>query len=234
MYLLSLLSAVSYSLPPAPTSLLYPSATRPPTLHAFAAQVPRNLPPNANSLPLTTRFVSPPELALDSPDCMVVGVDRSEVRLSRGMGLPPNALVVRADLPTFWRLMARSSGPLSAQRLVRHCIFYPNPYPKPSQRRKRWGSHPALPTLLSLGGSLELRSNWRVYLEEFDQALQAVAGASEGASELRLAASRRLPGEITRVELGGVDGEDAISNFEQKFYQNGNPLWQLDLPATGP
>ena len=98
-------------------------------------------------------------LAQANPNSLVLGVDRSEHRLGKQQLLPPNALLVRAELATFWRLMtAPDAGPLSSGRVARHTLFYPNPYPKDSQRRKRWHCHPSFPLLLGLGGSLEVRS----------------------------------------------------------------------------
>ena len=38
-----------------------------------------------------------------------------------------------------------------------HLLLYPNPYPKPRQRGRRWHFHASLPLLLALGGSLEVR-----------------------------------------------------------------------------
>ena len=75
-----------------------------------------------------------------------------------------------------------------------------------------------------------MRSNWRVYVEEFEQAVKAVADTTSAGEALRLAASRRLPGTIAEVRLSG-QGEEAISNFESKFHRNGNRLWRLDLPG---
>ncbi|KAL1522518.1 hypothetical protein AB1Y20_017505 [Prymnesium parvum] len=172
-------------------------------------------------------------LALSRPDALVVGVNRSEHRLERNSALatPPNALLVRAELATFWRLMAQEgAGPLSSARVARHCLFYPNPYPKASQRRKRWHCHPCFPVLLGLGGSLELRSNWRVYLQEFQQALHVLVQGTSPSDPLHDAASRRLPAELVQIKLTQPDGEDALSHFEQKFHRNGNDLWKLDLP----
>jgi hypothetical protein len=42
-------------------------------------------------------------------------------------------------------------------------------------------------------------------------------------------AARRLPALISAVEL--VHGNDAITNFEDKYFARGDPLWRLELPA---
>lgn len=72
-------------------------------------------------------------LARQFPNCDVVGVDRSGVKLSRNAafrhgGIPrdtPNALLLRADLVHFWRLCWQ-------HKILPHrqYLLYPNPYPK--------------------------------------------------------------------------------------------------------
>ncbi|MCP1313633.1 MULTISPECIES: tRNA (guanosine(46)-N(7))-methyltransferase TrmB [unclassified Halomonas] len=149
-------------------------------------------------------------LAARFPDHAVIGVDRSESRLTREHGaLPDNALLVRADLVDFWRLaQAAKWAP------VRHYVLYPNPYPKASHLKMRWHGHPVFPALLALGGRLEVRSNWPLYIEEFAECV-------------RLAA--RCP---VRVEPVTPEGE-YLTPFEAKYDQSGQPLWRLvcELPT---
>ncbi|HOG03033.1 MAG TPA: methyltransferase domain-containing protein, partial [Accumulibacter sp.] len=105
-------------------------------------------------------------LARNFPDHYVIGVDQSASRLLRGKrGVaqwPPNLDLVRADVVDYWRLL-RAAG----IRLDRHYLLYPNPWPKASQVSRRWHGHPVFPSLLDLGGVLECRSNWAIYLAEF-------------------------------------------------------------------
>ncbi|MBZ9567269.1 MULTISPECIES: tRNA (guanine(46)-N(7))-methyltransferase TrmB [Modicisalibacter] len=143
-------------------------------------------------------------LAARHPDRAVIGVDRSAARLEREHGaLPDNALLVRADLVDFWRL-ALGAG----WQPERHYLLYPNPYPKASQLKLRWHGHPVFPAILALGGRLELRSNWALYLEEFALALQH-------AGEPRPAVVRHDP------------QGDYLTPFERKYAQSGQPLWRL-------
>ena len=142
-------------------------------------------------------------LAHSNPEAAVIGVDRSEMRLNKASHgptpqcgpepLPSNALLVRAELATFWRLLLREdlgipNSSLAASRVSSHMLLYPNPYPKASRLNLRWHGHPALPLLLGLGGTLEVRSNWRVYLEEHRTACRCLAddasfsAASHGAA----------------------------------------------------
>lgn len=146
-------------------------------------------------------------LARSTPEAWVIGIDRSQARLARGpfadaAGLPQNLLLIRAEIAGFWRL-ARAAG----WQLARHCLYYPNPYPKPDQLMRRWHAHPALVDLLALGGALELRSNWAIYVEEFAQALQ-------------------LAGIAATVEP--IDIQAPVTTlFERKYAAAGQTLYRL-------
>ncbi len=152
-------------------------------------------------------------LAERHPDHAVIGVDRSELRLSRDHGaLPDNARLVRADLVDFWRL-ALAAG----WRPARHYLLYPNPYPKSTQLKKRWHGHPVFPSLLALGGVLELRSNWAIYVEEFALGVEALLG---------------VEGEIAPF----TPGVTFMTPFERKYCESGQTLWRyrVDLAASLP
>ncbi|RTQ98915.1 tRNA (guanine(46)-N(7))-methyltransferase TrmB [Halomonas nitroreducens] len=146
------------------------------------------------------------QLAERHPESTVLGIDRSADRLSRDHGpLPDNARLVRADLVDFWRL-ALAGG----WRPVRHYLLYPNPYPKSAHLKMRWQGHPVFPVILALGGRLELRSNWRLYVEEFALAVEQVTGD-------------RAP--VTGFEPGG----DFLTPFERKYHHSGQLLWRLGV-----
>ena len=153
--------------------------------------------------------VSTRELARQFDDHVVIGVDRSADRLSREHGeVGDNALLVRADLVDFWRL-ALAAG----WQPVRHYLLYPNPYPKSVHLKQRWHGHPVLPTILALGGRLELRSNWRLYVEEFALALTRATG--------------------TAAAVEPYDpGTGYLTPFERKYHASGQSLWRLvaELP----
>lgn len=142
-------------------------------------------------------------LARRYPKHAVIGVDRSADRLSRKHGsLPDNALLVRADLVDFWRL-ALTAGWRPAQ----HFLLYPNPYPKAVHLKMRWHGHPVFPTILALGGQLELRSNWRLYVEEFCLALGQATG-------------------IEAVVERHVPEDECLTPFERKYHLSGQALWR--------
>lgn len=144
------------------------------------------------------------QLAEAFPESVVIGVDRSADRLSREHGrLPDNALLVRADLVDFWRLVRQEKVSVS-----QHYLLYPNPYPKASQLKYRWQGHPVLPDLLALGGRLEMRTNWDIYAQEF---------------ALAVGWARR---EVYRAEPFDP-GNHYLTHFERKYSQSGHDLWRV-------
>ena len=98
--------------------------------------------------------------------------------------------------------------------VARHCIFYPNPWPKAEHLGRRWHGHPRFADLLRLGGRLELRTNWPVYAQEFAHALQVAGHAAT---------------------LGVVAAPEAepISPFERKYALSGHTLWLLQAQLPG-
>ncbi|MFY9723790.1 MAG: SAM-dependent methyltransferase, partial [Azonexus sp.] len=81
-------------------------------------------------------------LAETFADHFVFGVDQSVDRIIRGkpLPLPANALLVRAELVDFWRLLAESGI-----HLARHYNLYPNPWPKIGHLARRWHGHAVFP-----------------------------------------------------------------------------------------
>lgn len=137
------------------------------------------------------------------PDHFVFGVDQSVDRISRGrpLPLPQNALLIRADLVDFWRLLAESGI-----RLARHYNLYPNPWPKIGHLARRWQGHAVFPVWRELGGELECRSNWHIYIEEMAQALSLLSGQPVVAE----------PWQTT----------DPMTPFEKKYLASGHDLWR--------
>jgi tRNA G46 methylase TrmB len=139
---------------------------------------------------------------------LVLGIDKSSVRLGRSSELPDNALTTRMDLEDFWPLAQQAGWKFSLQ-----CFFYPNPWPKSEQRLRRWPFHPVLPTILACGSTWEVRTNWEVYSEEF-----ALAYAE-------------LTGERSPVEPWNPAVPDTL--FEKKYQLSGHPLWRWCSPGSG-
>ncbi|MBU3695899.1 tRNA (guanosine(46)-N(7))-methyltransferase TrmB [Dechloromonas sp.] len=142
-------------------------------------------------------------IAADFPDHFVIGVDQSSDRIVRGKPekLPANACLIRADLVDFWRLLAEAGI-----RLARHYNLYPNPWPKIGHLSRRWHGHAVFPFWHTLGGVLECRSNWVVYIEEMAWALSALSGQS--------------------VVADPFATDDPMTPFERKYLASGHALWR--------
>lgn len=157
--------------------------------------------------------MSTANLALLYPDHFVIGVDKSLDRLTRGRpwageGLPANCVLVRADLPDFWRLMSEAGV-----GLARHYFLYPNPWPKVGHLHRRWQGHGAFPTAVGLGGVVECRSNWRLYVEEFAFALRVLTGQP--------------------VAVEAYHPETPFTPFEKKYQDSGHALWCCVVDTDG-
>lgn len=140
-------------------------------------------------------------LARRHPHHLVVGIDKSASRLSRHVrGEEENYLLLQADCEAVWRQLS-SAGIYCAH----HYLLYPNPWPRSKHLGRRIHGHPALPSLLQLGGVIELRSNWQIYVEEF-------------ALALHLAGYR---GSVARLPATGED----LTLFEAKYRSSGHDIW---------
>jgi len=143
-------------------------------------------------------------LAEENSDALVIGIDRSASRLSKEYNnkLPENVRLVQADCADFWRL-ANQEG----WKLVKHTILYPNPYPKSKHLKRRWHGHPAFFDLLALGGEIELRTNWKIYAEEFCAAINIAA-----------------EGSINCTGVDEFEAEIPLTLFEKKYQESGQKL----------
>lgn len=149
------------------------------------------------------------------PQHIVIGVDRSSVRLARGgarsnLFRSGNCILLRAELTTLWRLLLKDG-----RSPEKHFLFYPNPWPKPGHLLRRWHAHPVFPQLLALGGDLEMRCNWEIYALEFAQAIKIATGISP--------------------DVKTIKPEAGISLFEQKYLARGQSLYSVSAssPAGG-
>jgi tRNA (guanine-N7-)-methyltransferase len=146
-------------------------------------------------------------LALANPYTWVIGVDKSHDRLGRHPTLPPNGALLRGDMIDLWRLIAAKGLRFDATWLL-----YPNPWPKPGQLARRWHGHPVFPLIVECTRNLELRTNWRIYAEEFAHALARVLGR---------------PVAVERLQGGAP-----ISPFERKYQASAHALWRVASGTT--
>jgi len=89
-------------------------------------------------------------------------------------------------------------------------MLYPNPWPKSGQLKRRIHGHPAFPLLKRLGGEVEVRSNWKIYIAEFAEAWAALS----------------QPGVVSQLKI-----DAPISLFERKYRDRGQTLWQFRSSA---
>jgi tRNA G46 methylase TrmB len=144
-------------------------------------------------------------IARQFPEALVIGVDKSSHRLDKhethaGDQPVENYQLYRADVDDFWRLSVAAGW-----QLQRHYLLYPNPWPKSTHLKRRVHGSPLFPTLLELGGRVELRSNWPVYVQEFAEALSIAGHLSD---------------------LHSFLPEPAITPFERKYQASGQTLWR--------
>jgi tRNA (guanine-N7-)-methyltransferase len=143
-------------------------------------------------------------IARAHPKARIIGIDKSALRTDKHQAYASalqNYIVLRADLNDFLRLLV-----IHNKKLTRHYLLYPNPYPKSAHLQRRWYATSALKDILKLGGQLEVRSNWQLYVQEFSAAL-AVANVDS--------------------QVGIFESDKAITPFERKYWQSGQSSWQL-------
>ncbi|KTG19164.1 SAM-dependent methyltransferase [Pseudoalteromonas sp. XI10] len=145
-------------------------------------------------------------LAKRHPDALVIGIDKSSHRLDKHdieykQTDAGQYILVQADLNDFWRLAVAANWQPS-----HHYLLYPNPWPKAKHLQRRWHGAAIFPYIVKLGGRLELRSNWDIYVKEFARSLE-------------------LAGHKCDVEL--YESDTAITPFERKYWASGQQSHRL-------
>ena len=110
--------------------------------------------------------------------------------------------MAQADCVDFWKLAKQANW-----QLEKHFLLYPNPYPKSVQLKYRWHAHPSFTDLIALGGELEVRSNWKIYIEEFAEVLSLAGQDSTGCE---------------RFDPAG----QYMTLFERKYCQSGQAVYR--------
>ena len=145
-------------------------------------------------------------LAEHYPEHWVIGIDKSESRLKKNSCLlrdrPPNLFLIRAELIDFWRLLKENNI-----RIDRHYLFYPNPWPKKKDVKKRFHGHPVISDLLHLSSCFLLRSNWYIYVLEFAQAVEYWLDI--------------------KPEIKELNALNPVTLFEKKYLASGHTLYEL-------
>ena len=165
--------------------------------------------------------ISTLNIALQNPDCLVLGVDKSEDRLSKFIKHKEhlefkhnveidNALIFRADLQDLFRQMVEDKW------LFEKIYFlYPNPWPKSEHLQRRWHGHPVFKSICELyhksKNGFEFRSNWKIYAEEFAKALEI--------ADIEPVVLSKITDSIT--------SENAITPFEFKYFSSNQDLYRV-------
>lgn len=139
-------------------------------------------------------------LAERHPDHLVVGVDKSAHRLAKHVpGAAHNYLLLQANCEDIWRLLHQEGVSVDY-----HYLLYPNPWPKSRHLQRRIHGSATFPWLLDLGGKIELRSNWQLYVEEFGLAMH-------------------FAGYCGCVSV--LSPQPALTLFEEKYRASDHELW---------
>jgi len=150
-------------------------------------------------------------LANKYQDCLVIGIDKSLDRIKRNndfkKNIPENMLLVRGNVIDLWPMFLERKKTLN---IVKQYILYPNPYPKEKHVKLRWHGHPIFQSILNIKSPIEVRSNWRLYLEEFEFMV------NEYGQQF-----------ILKLEL--FTPEKSITPFERKFLESSQDLFVLNL-----
>jgi len=151
-------------------------------------------------------------IAKAHPEAIILGMDKSADRLSKHpvdgeLSIDDldsninNYQLLQVNLNDFWRLAVEANWTLS-----HHYLLYPNPWPKAKHLQRRWHGSAVFPSIIELGGKLDLRSNWFTYVEEFQRALQ-------------------LAGKESKTDI--YSAEQAITPFERKYWASGQKSLRL-------
>ncbi|CAH9053759.1 tRNA (guanine-N(7)-)-methyltransferase [Pseudoalteromonas holothuriae] len=145
-------------------------------------------------------------LAKLHPNALVIGIDKSSHRLNKHdveykQSESGQYILVQADLNDFWRLAVDAKW-----QPTHHYLLYPNPWPKAKHVQRRWHGAAVFPFIVKLGGCLEVRSNWDIYVKEFARALQ-LAGYP--------------------VPVTAYHSDTAITPFERKYWASGQSSMRL-------
>ncbi len=149
------------------------------------------------------------QLAAQFTEHMVIGIDQSEARLEkqhnhRAADSATNLHFFRCNCEDIWRLCVEAGITFDT-----HTIFYPNPYPKSTQVKRRWHGHAVFPYLPQLARKTIVRSNWRLYLEEFAYAWELVSGLQSSIQEIQV--------------------QTPMTLFEKKYSESGQAVFELTL-----
>lgn len=155
------------------------------------------------------------KLAIIYPNCVVIGIDKSISRIERQndfkQSLPSNAHLLRGELLDLIYLiyLDHKEGRIDIERLY---FLYPNPWPKKMHVKRRFHANPIAPFIYGINVPIIVRSNWKLYLEEFSYVAFQF---------------KRLPKVIK--ELVFSTSKDTLTPFERKYFLSNQALYELEV-----
>ena len=176
------------------------------------------------------------------PQHPVIGIDKSGMRLTKagnpaqtaGEDVPQNAFWIRAELLDFWRL-ALERVQTGEWTIPYHAVYYPNPWPKQSEATRRFHMHPIFPTLLALGRTIELRTNWEIYAREFAEAARIVQSI-QIPGQARDNKADQIPDQVrndggTEISCEAFEPASPETAFERKYKEARQTLWRVVITS---
>ena len=88
-------------------------------------------------------------------------------------------------------------------------FLYPNPWPKKIHVKRRFHANPIAPFIYGVNVPIVLRSNWKLYLEEFRYMANLF---------------KRSKHELKQID---VDHQSVLTPFERKYIQSDQPVYEL-------
>lgn len=150
------------------------------------------------------------KIAQDNPECIVIGIDKSISRLDRNNHFKKdpqlNAYLFRGELLDLIYLVYKAYEDKKI-RIKSLYFLYPNPWPKKIHVKRRFHGNPIAPFIYNIKVPIILRSNWKLYLEEFSFCSKLY---------------ERIPNNITRVNV-----EVPLTPFEKKYHDSGQEIYEL-------
>ncbi len=141
-------------------------------------------------------------IAQQHVDAKIIGLDRSAARLGKHRSVEANNYaLIRADISDFIRLAREHRW-----QIEKLFLLYPNPYPKSTQVQRRWHASPTMADMMFICRQIEVRSNWRIYCEEFAEACQQYGWHSK---------------------LTSISADRPLTLFERKYADSGQTCWRL-------
>jgi len=159
-----------------------------------------------------------------------------------------NVLLLRAELADFWKCILSSSEWQEHIQIHKHYLLYPNPYPKKSRLKNRWYAHPAFPLLMmsSEGAELIVRSNWEGYLKEFGKAVNVWSDTGANYEDFHgminscesdddewhttiASSSSSTDLNVVGPDRMNIDISESLTNFEAKYVEIGEPIYELKI-----